>query len=719
MSVETAALEQLVGELVAGHPSGSPLAEPEAQRITTALGIGTPPMAVVTSVDEARRVAIHGARVVVKVIGPAHKTDEGGVRVVVNTPDAIAGAIESMAGTHGGFLIAGFVDHEATDEILAGVRWTDAFGPVVTIGVGGVGVEDAPAPAVIARAVADLTEESFASAPGSARLTTKVRGREPAASIVALADIARKLLELGESAMPAQLVEFEINPLVFTTNGPVALDALAIVGSGVSPDRRGRPVELITRQLEPESIAVIGVSESTNPGRMIVRNILASGFPSDRLTVIKPGMDRIEGCACVPDVGSLREPVDLLVVAVGADAVPDLIDDVISCGNARSIALISGGLGERPGTEEAADRVRRAIIASQVAGGSPVVSGPNSMGIRSGPGRYDATFIPAERMTPADKRTHPVALVAQSGAFTLSRLDRIPWLQPRYVVTVGNQIDLTVGDYLEHFAADPEVHVAAAYIEGLAPGDGDRALRAARRIRDRGGVLLWYRGGRTAAGAKSAASHTAAVATDDLVAQTLGATAGVLEAGSLEDFDDLLRLAVLLRDRSIGGRRLGVVSNAGFECVAAADALGDLAIAELSKATRDRIEALLAAAGLGGIAGAQNPLDLTPIAGDEVYVAVVEAVLDDPGVDLAAIGCVPFSPALGTVSGEMADAGSLPRRLASLAGHPTPWVAVIDGGRLYDPMADLLEASGIPVIRSMDRAVRALAQYSGSRRHSV
>jgi acyl-CoA synthetase (NDP forming) len=67
----------------------------------------------------------------------------------------------------------------------------------------------------------------------------------------------------------------------------------------------------------------------------------------------------------------------------------------------------------------------------------------------------------------------------------------------------------------------------------------------------------------------------------------------------------------------------------------------------------------------------------------------------------------------------MADAGSLPRRLASLAGHPTPWVAVIDGGRLYDPMADLLEASGIPVIRSMDRAVRALAQYSGSRRHSV
>jgi acyl-CoA synthetase (NDP forming) len=67
----------------------------------------------------------------------------------------------------------------------------------------------------------------------------------------------------------------------------------------------------------------------------------------------------------------------------------------------------------------------------------------------------------------------------------------------------------------------------------------------------------------------------------------------------------------------------------------------------------------------------------------------------------------------------MIEAGSLPRRLARLAGHPTPWVAVVDGGRLYDPMVDLLEGTGIPVIRTMDRAVRALARYSGLRRFST
>src|SRR3990172_3369855 len=86
----------------------------------------------------------------------------------------------------------------------------------------------------------------------------------------------------------------------------------------------------------------------------------------------------------------------------------------------------------------------------------PVVTGPNSMGIRSEPGGYDATFIPAERMTPAARQPAPVAVVAQSGAFTLARLDRLPWLRPRYVVTAGNQLDLTIGDYLAHLARGPQ-----------------------------------------------------------------------------------------------------------------------------------------------------------------------------------------------------------------------------------------------------------------------
>ena len=106
---------------------------------------------------------------------------------------------------------------------------------------------------------------------------------------------------------------------------------------------------------------------------------------------------------------------------------------------------------------------------------------------------------------------HRVAVVSQSGAFVLSRLDRLEWLDPRYVVTVGNQIDLTVGDYMDHFADDPEIDIAACYVEGFRPGDGRRWIEAASRLTSRGGSVVLLRAGRTVAGARAAATHTAAL----------------------------------------------------------------------------------------------------------------------------------------------------------------------------------------------------------------
>ena len=103
---------------------------------------------------------------------------------------------------------------------------------------------------------------------------------------------------------------------------------------------------------------------------------------------------------------------------------------------------------------------------------------------------------------------------------------------------------------------------------------------------------------------------------------------------------------------------------------------------------------------------------MTPAA---AYAAVVETVLDDPAVDLAVVGCVPFTPSLHTLPDQVGTSGSLPDRLAALAGLPTPWVAVVDGGRKYDAMADRLEGAGVPVLRSMDRAVRLLARYAACR----
>jgi acyl-CoA synthetase (NDP forming) len=124
---------------------------------------------------------------------------------------------------------------------------------------------------------------------------------------------------------------------------------------------------------------------------------------------------------------------------------------------------------------------------------------------------------------------------------------------------------------------------------------------------------------------------------------------------------------------------------------------------------------VLARAHLGDIVTARNPIDLTPILGDADYAEVVRHVLLDPGVEIALVGCVPMTGALNTLAAgaghddDVTRADSLAGRLIRLRGLTRkPWVAVVDGGRLYDAMAQQLEDGGVPTFRTVDRALRIL-----------
>ena len=113
---------------------------------------------------------------------------------------------------------------------------------------------------------------------------------------------------------------------------------------------------------------------------------------------------------------------------------------------------------------------------------------------------------------------------------------------------------------------------------------------------------------------------------------------------------------------------------------------------------------------------------LDPILDDEGWEIALRAVLADPGIDVGVFGCVPLTGALATVPAGPAHNEDLSRpeaiggRLARLfAESSKAWVTVIDGGALYDPLARLLSERGVPVFRTMDRAVRVLERYCGWR----
>ena len=425
------------------------------------------------------------------------------------------------------------------------------------------------------------------------------------------------------------------------------------------------------------------------------------------------------------------------MLAVAGDQVPALVDEVVAGRRAESLVVIPGGLGETEGSGERVAAIQRTLAAArETAWGGPVLNGGNCLGVRSVPGRIDTLFIPRHklRFPRPEAEPDPVALVSQSGAFAIARASKLRTLSPRYLITVGNQLDLTVGDYVEHLVDDPASRVVACYVEGFRPGDGRRFLDAARAIVRQGRAVILYRAGRTAAGARASASHTASIAGDFAVSRELAQAAGVVVADTLEDFEDLVSLFTRLDGRrpaagpGDGGAPLGLgaVTNAGFEAVAIADRLGPLRLADYAEATRRRVGEILAERRLEAIVSVGNPLDVTPMMDDTGFVDSARAVLEDRGVDLGVIGCVPLTGAMETVApydpadGEAPEhdedgtrSGATADRLARLwAETGKPWAVVVDSGALYDPMARVLEDAGVPVFRSADRAVRLLGRWA-------
>ena len=720
------------------------LLEPEALEVVRLLGINVPANVYVADPsDEGWAITqacekFPSDRVVIKVVAAdiLHKSDVGGVRFVAKTPEAIAGALDEMramfAGHEPGFLICEMVRYDASPggEMLVGMRWTPDFGPVVTFGLGGVATEFFAGALKDGREIAILSprltlperiEQIVGGKAITPLITGGVRRMKIRFSMTELRALLESCMGFASEWVPEPLAEFEINPMVIGPSGPVALDALVRLSTKVPEIAQERPIQKIGKLLRPKSIAVVGVSTALNAGHVIVNNLIREGFERSRIFIVKPGSEEIEGCLCVESIAELPETVDLLVLAVAAHQAPELIEQAIDSRRAESVIVIPGGLGELSGSENLEEQIRTSVALSrQTSGRGPVLNGGNCLGVRSAPGRVDTMFLPEYKVPHGGRPVSPLAFVSQSGAFAVAKANCLTTIEPRYLVSIGNQIDLTVGDYMRWLEGDPEVRIAAFYVEGFRPLDGREWLESAERMTRSGRPVILYRAGRTAEGAKATASHTASIAADAVVTRELATGAGVVVAETLEDFEDLVRLFTMLHGRGASGPRLAAISNAGFESVAFADNVGGLRFATLGPQTLERVERVIRESRLDRIVSIGNPLDVNPMMGDREFCEGAEALLADEDVDLGIVACVPLTGALQTLPKserhreDLASEGSVVRRLGKLwKSTSKPWVSVVDSGRLYDPMAHALEESGIPPFRSADRATRLLGVWSG------
>jgi acyl-CoA synthetase (NDP forming) len=263
-----------------------------------------------------------------------------------------------------------------------------------------------------------------------------------------------------------------------------------------------------------------------------------------------------------------------------------------------------------------------------------------------------------------------------------------------------------------------DIDTIGVYVEGFQDLDGLAFTRAVEESCQEGKTVVFYKAGKTPAGRSASAGHTASVAGDYEVCQAVVAHAGAIVVDTFKEFEQVIELATLFHDKAIGGRRLAVLSNAGFEAVGMADAIQglryELQMADLAEQTRERLAQAIHQGGLGALVTPSNPLDLNPMADESLYEECVRAMMEDPNVDAVVASIVPFTPRLRTTDQELLDdpADSIADRMTRIQHEYTkPLVVVIHAREPYTVLAKSLRHGGVPVFPACDQAIRSLGRY--------
>ena len=370
--------------------------------------------------------------------------------------------------------------------------------------------------------------------------------------------------------------------------------------------------------LHPECVAVVGVRRGGGGvGCAVVEELRLGGFTGD-LYVVHPGTPHIDGVRVVAAFNAIPRPVDLVVVAVPADRVADVVQEAAAAG-ARTAVILTAGFGEA-GAEGACRQRELVALARRH---SMRLVGPNCLGVMSTAAgvRLNATFTRGLPLTGS------LALASQSGGIGIALLDlaRESRVGLASFVSLGNKADVSGNDLLLAWMDDPDVAAAALYLESF--GNARKFARIARRFSARKPILAIV-GGRSSGGRRAGASHTAAAAAPARGVEVLFAQSGVIGCQRLDELSDAARL--LTTQPLPGGPRLAVVGNAGGLGVLAADASTGfgLVVPEFGAELQHRL-----ASSCAGAAAVSNPVDLGAAASAPGLLAATNAALDSQEAD--------------------------------------------------------------------------------------
>ena len=452
----------------------------------------------------------------------------------------------------------------------------------------------------------------------------------------------------------------------------------------------------IGRVLRPRSIAVIGAGRARGGvGHELLRNIVSGGF-NGPVYPVNPSARAVASVPAFPSLASIQADVDLAVISVPAAQVPGIVDECAAKG-VKGLVVVTAGFAElgAGGADVQADLVRKAR------GAGMRMVGPNCMGIvNTDPDvSMNATFAST---APLPGR---VALSSQSGGLGIAVLEeaRRRGLGLSSFVSVGNKADISGNDLLRYWQRDDSTDVILLYLESF--GNPRRFARIAREVSHTKPIVA-VKAGRSRAGIRAAASHTAALASPDVMVDALFHQTGVIRVDTLEEMFDVAE--VLACQPVPAGRRVAIVGNAGGPGILAADACesAGLVVGELSPASQAALRGFLPAE-----AGVANPVDMVASATADSYRRALEVILADQSVDAVLIIFAPtlLATAEGVAVAVNQAAANQAAAAAREAAPPKPIVATFLGQ--WDIPEGLRSAGvAVPSFAFPEPAARALAK---------
>ncbi len=374
----------------------------------------------------------------------------------------------------------------------------------------------------------------------------------------------------------------------------------------------------------PRSVAIAGVSSASSAGAGpgmggggFLESIRGMGFTGP-VYPVNPKITEYQGLRCYASLRDINGPIDYVISSVPAPAVPALVDDAIAMG-VRAIHFFTAGFSET-GDPERTELENQTMERLRAAGIH--VIGPNCMGLYVP--EAGLSFMPGFPTEPGD-----IAFISQSGANAGDFVRQAATRGIRFskVVSYGNAAGLNECDFFDYAADDPGTRAIFAYIEGVR--DGRRFVQTLRRAARRKPVVI-LKGGRTAAGARAAASHTGSLAGSLDIFDALCRQAGAVRVTSLEDLVDLAVAFTLITPPA--GAGMAVVGAGGGTSVLAADAIdaAGLTVPPLPEDVQDELRRFTPIAGTS----IRNPLDLMSLFSGDQFVTTMRLAARADCIDM-------------------------------------------------------------------------------------